>query len=101
MHDEASAPTIVIDENILAHLPPVIVDSYWGPRSQRPSGHRIRLQNVHLNRLENTTGRGRDLPRVVPQNRQRSASNNYVMCIASIGSSRSRNVNPFLAFDAR
>jgi hypothetical protein len=99
MRDEAPTPTTVVHENILAHLPPVIVDAYWGPRSQRPSGQRIRQQNVCLNRPENTTGRDRDPPRVVPQNRQRSASNNHITCVASIGSSRSRNINPFPTFD--
>jgi hypothetical protein len=100
MRNEAPPPTTGVDENILAHLPLVIVDAYWDPRSQRPSGHRIRQQNVHLNRPENRTRRDREHPRIVPQNRQRSASNNHVTCVASIGSSRSRNINPFPAFDA-
>jgi hypothetical protein len=48
--NEARTPTLVIDDNVLIHLPLVIVQAYWGPRSMRPRGHRIQQQSLHLSR---------------------------------------------------
>ena len=33
---------IVVDENIFVHLPPMVIEAYWGPKSMRPSGQCIR-----------------------------------------------------------
>ena len=40
----------IVDYNIVANLPPIIIQAYWGPRSIRPSGQRICQGIVRQNR---------------------------------------------------
>jgi hypothetical protein len=53
-------PSAIVDENILAQ-------PYWGPRSMRPSGQRIRQEIVRQNRPQTICRRGRTGVETLPQ----------------------------------
>ena len=65
VHNEARTPILVVDDNVLTHLPLVIVQAYWDPRSMKPRSHRIRQQSLYLIRLENMSKRDRDCLTIV------------------------------------
>jgi hypothetical protein len=52
-------PSADVDENILVGLLPIIVQTYWGPRSMRQSRQRIHQGIVHRNRPQTIRKRSR------------------------------------------
>jgi hypothetical protein len=57
----------IVDENILTGLPQIIVQAYWGPRSLRPSGQRIRPGILHQNRPHTIRRRSRTGVETLPR----------------------------------
>jgi hypothetical protein len=91
----------VVDESIFIHLPPVVVDAYWGPKSMKPSRQRIRQQVLRPNRANNTSRRGRGHIQSTLQYRHGMTSNYQNDNRGNRTVSGNQGSHPFPAFDPR
>jgi hypothetical protein len=98
---EGLASRNVVDESIFAHLPPVVVEAYWGPKSMRPSGQCIRQQVLRPNRTRNTSRRGRSHIRSTLRHWHGTTSNNQNDNSGNTTVSGNHGPHPFPIFDPR
>jgi hypothetical protein len=91
----------VVDKSIFIHLPLVVVDAYWGPKSMRPSGQRIRQQVLRPNRADNTSRRGRGHIRSTLRHRHGMTSNYQNDTRSNRTASGNQGSHLFPAFDSR
>jgi hypothetical protein len=90
-----------VDENIFVHLPPVVVEAYWGPKSMRPNGHCIRQHVLHPNRPGSTSKRGRGHLRSMLRQQQGTTSDNQNDNRGNTTVSGNQGSHPFPTFDPR
>jgi hypothetical protein len=91
----------VLDESIFVHLPPVVVEAYWGLKSMRPREQRIRQQVLRPNRTDSTSRRGRGHIRSTLRHWHDTTSNNQNDNSSNTTVYGNQGPHPFPAFDPR